>query len=206
MGKKAIIFDLDNTVYPVSSIGKKLFKPLFELINESGEYSGDRKEIRLEIMRKPFQLVADQFSFSPKLKSDGLKLLADTTYNEPMKPFDDYQAIRKLNCKKFLVTTGFTKLQQSKIEQLGIEQDFDQIFIIDPSNSDLTKKDIFRKILDANNFEKTDLLVIGDDLNSEIKAAKELGIFTVLFDFNLEHSETENQKVIRNLTDLEAFI
>lgn len=206
MQKKAIIFDLDNTVYPVSSIGEKLFKPLFDLIDESREFSGEQKEIRLEIMRKPFQLVADQFSFSPKLKSDGLKLLADITYNEPMKPFDGYQTIRKLNCKKFLVTTGFIKLQQSKIKQLGIEPDFDQIIIIDPSHSYLTKKDIFRQIIDANYYKKNDLLVIGDDLNSEIKAAKELGIFTVLFDFNLEHSETDNQKVIRNLTDLEAFI
>jgi putative hydrolase of the HAD superfamily len=206
MRKKAIIVDLDNTIYPVSSIGEKLFKPLFELINESGEYSGDFSEIRLEIMRKPFQHVADQFFFSSKLKSDGLKLLTDATYNEPIKPFDGYQTIRKLKCKKFLVTTGFTKLQQSKIKQLGIEQDFDQIFIIDPSNSELTKKDIFRKILEDNNFDVIDLLVVGDDLNSEIKAAKELGIFTVLYDFNLEHSEIENQKVIRNLTDLEAII
>jgi putative hydrolase of the HAD superfamily len=32
MYKKAIIFDLDNTVYPVHSIGEELFAPLFALI------------------------------------------------------------------------------------------------------------------------------------------------------------------------------
>lgn len=206
MRKKAIIFDLDNTIYPVSSIGEKLFKPLFALINVSGEYSGDFNEIRQEIMRKPFQLVADQFSFSKKLKSEGLKMLTDTTYDERIKPFDGYQVVKKISCKKFLVTTGFEKLQKSKIKQLGIEKDFDQIFIIDPNHSDLTKKDIFGKIMEDYRFSTEDVLVVGDDLNSEIKAAKELGIFTVLYNHHLEYIENDNQKVISTLLDLESFI
>jgi putative hydrolase of the HAD superfamily len=37
MRKKAIILDLDNTIYPVSSIGDKLFKSLLHLISDSGD-------------------------------------------------------------------------------------------------------------------------------------------------------------------------
>ena len=107
---KAIILDLDNTIYPVSAISDKLFKSLFELIDESGEYTGDFSQLKSEIKRRPFQFVADDFSFSERLKSNCLNLFSDLTYNESMVPFDDYKYVREIPCIKFLVTTGFTKL------------------------------------------------------------------------------------------------
>ena len=80
--KKAVILDLDNTIYPVSSIADQLFKSLFLLILESGEYSGDFDQIRFEIMRRPFQYIAAEFSFSESLKADCFKLLTNLTYDE----------------------------------------------------------------------------------------------------------------------------
>jgi len=115
MRKKAIIIDLDNTIYPVSSIGNKLFKTLFSIIYKSGEYSGDFNEIKSEIMRRPFQFVADEFLFSDSLKSDGISHLSELTYEDNMRPFEDYIFFRTMPSKKFLVTTGFPKMQQSKI-------------------------------------------------------------------------------------------
>ena len=82
MRKKAIILDLDNTIYPVSSIGDRLFKSLFSLILENGEYTGEFEQIRFEIMRRPFQYIAEEFSFSESLKADCFKLLADLTYDK----------------------------------------------------------------------------------------------------------------------------
>lgn len=205
MRKKAIILDLDNTIYPVSSIGDKLFKTLFELITESGEYTGDLNEIKFEIMKRPFQYVADDFSFSERLKSDALKLFLDLAYNEKMEPFEDYKYVSEIPCKKFLVTTGFTKLQQSKIFQLNIKNDFEHIFIIDPIQSKLTKKDIFQKILIENDYEADEVLVVGDDLNSEIKVATDFGIESVLYDRKSEHTSIQNQKRITNFRDLQPF-
>lgn len=200
--KKAIILDLDNTIYPVSSIGDKLFKSLFQLIRENGEYKGDFDDLKMEIMRRPFQFVANDFLFSEDLKSSCLGLFSDLTYDERMLPFEDYKFVREIPCKKFLVTTGFAKLQNSKIFQLNIKNDFEHIFIIDPIKSDLSKKDIFQKILIDFNYKVEDVLVIGDDLNSEIKAAKDLGIDTVLYDYKLEHPKIENQKIITNFGEL----
>jgi putative hydrolase of the HAD superfamily len=206
MRKKAIIIDLDNTIYPVSSIGDKLFKTLFSIIYESGEYSGDFDKIKSEIMRRPFQFVADEFLFSESLKSQGISHLSEKTYEDRMQPFDDYIFVRTIPCKKFLVTTGFPTMQHSKIKQLGIEDDFEEIFIIDPGKSDITKKDIFSKILTDNNYSVDDVLVVGDDLNSEIKAAKALGIDNVLYDYKREHIKIENQVVISDFRDLQFYI
>jgi len=206
MRKKAIILDLDNTIYPVSSIGDRLFKTLFSIIYNSGEYSGDFDKIKTEIMRRPFQFVADEFLFSESLKYEGISHLSELTYEDNMQPFEDYYFIETIPCKKFLVTIGFPKMQKSKIERLGIEDDFEGIFIIDPGKSDITKKDIFIKILSDKKYEVDDVLVVGDDLNSEIKAAKELGIDTVLYDYKREHIKIENKTVISDFRDLQLYI
>ncbi len=206
MRKKAIILDLDNTIYPVSSIGDRLFKSLFQLIRESGEYSGHFNQIRFEIMRRPFQYIADEFSFSESLKSDCFKLLSHLTYDEKMQPFDGYEALLTIPCRRFLVTTGYTKMQYSKIKQLGIETDFEAIFVIDPDRSALTKRDLFEKILADYNFSVDEVLVVGDDLNSEIFHAKALGIETVLYDYLSQHQESEDQNVIRNHKDLHRYL
>jgi putative hydrolase of the HAD superfamily len=206
MRKKAIILDLDNTIYPVSSIGDRLFKSLFSLILASGEYEGDFEQIRFEIMRRPFQYIADEFSFSAKLKADCFKLLSDLTYDEKMLPFEGYEALLTISCRRFLVTTGYTKMQHSKIKQLGIENDFEAIFVIDPDQSTLNKRDLFEKILTDYNFNVEDVLVVGDDLNSEIFHAKALGIETVLYDYLSQHQESEGQNVIRNHKDLHLYL
>jgi len=206
MRKKAIIFDLDNTIYPVNSIGDRLFKSLFSLIHESGEYSGDFDQIKFEIMRRPFQFVADEFSFGESLKAECFKLLADLTYDDKMQPFEGYETLRTISCLKFLVTTGYAKLQHSKIRQLGIENDFEAIFVIDPDQSTLTKRDLFEKILTDYNFTTQEVLVVGDDLNSEILHARALGIDAVLYDYRTQFQESEGQKVIRNHKDLHLYL
>ena len=206
MKKKAIILDLDNTIYLVSSIGEKLFNSLFQLIIDSGDYTGDWNQLKSEIMRTPFQNVADAFHFGKTLKAEGIKLLADISYNDVIEPVESYSYIKKLSCKKFLVTTGFTKMQTSKIRQLDLDKDFDKIYVIDPSLSILTKKDVFEEILADNGYTTNEVLVVGDDISSEIKAGQELGIETVLFDFKMEYSEKNGLNVIRNFQDLELYL
>lgn len=206
MAKKAIVLDLDNTIYPVSSIGEKLFAKLFQIITESGDFTGDFQVIRSEIMRTQFQLIANEHRFGKKLKTECMKLLNDLTYDDKITPFENYDEVRKLSCRKYLVTIGFTKMQSSKVKNLGIEKDFERIFIADPVKSDLTKQKVFKSILDEYGYEAGDLLVVGDDLNSEIKAAQALGIETVLYDFEAKYGQKDHLKIIRNFKELEQYI
>ena len=196
MKKKAIIIDLDNTVYPVSSIGEELFRPLFQLIEDSGDYTGELDEIKQEIMRKPFQKVAEEYKFSDKLAEQGIALLEELTYDKKMTAFEDYTEVRSVPCQKFLVTTGFTKMQQSKVQQLGIADDFEEVHIVDPQLSDKTKKDIFEEIVDRYGFDPAEVLVVGDDPESEVKAAKELGMDAVLYDkMNFNPHLNDNNRI-----------
>lgn len=180
--KRALILDLDNTIYPVSSIAERLFGKLFKLIDEELEDKSAAAAAKLELTRRPFQHVADEFGFGTELKDKGIQLLNNLTFDSPMQAFSEYEDIRAINIDKYLVTTGFTKLQMSKVKMLNIEADFKQVFVVDPDLSNLTKKDIFAMIMKDNGYAVNEVLVIGDDPQSEIKAALELGIDTFLFD------------------------
>jgi putative hydrolase of the HAD superfamily len=206
--KQAIILDLDNTIYPVSSIADHLFEKLFTLLDENSEKinHGDLAAAKDDLTRRHFHLVADKFNFSPELKAQGINLLSNMEYDLPMQPFEDYHHIQSSNIKKFLVTTGFTKLQWSKVKMLGIEDDFVEIHIVDPEKSNQTKKDVFADILKRYNYTAEDLLVIGDDPESEIKAATELGINTFLFDPGNKHADALVTYKAVNLSDALNYI
>jgi len=140
--KRAIILDLDNTIYPVSSIANHLFERLFALLDQNaGEINyEDLAAAKDDLTRRHFHLVADKFNFSPELKARGIHLLSNMEYDLPMQPFEDYLHIQSSNIQKFLVTTGFTKLQWSKIKMLGIKDDFTEIHIVDPEKSNQKKR------------------------------------------------------------------
>ncbi len=206
MNKKAIIYDLDNTIYPVTSIGDKLFASLYQLIRESGEHEDNFNAIKADILRKPFQVVAATFRFSDELTQKGINLLKDITYEDEILPFSDYFEIRSIPAERFLVTTGFVKLQYSKIRGMNIEKDFKEIHVIDPMASDKTKKDVFADILKRHGYSSAEVLVVGDDLESEIKAAQTLGIDTVLYDkYNL-HSDNLTTYKIADFKELVSIV
>ena len=199
---KAIILDLDNTIYPVRSIADEFFPPLFDLIHKDGTHEEQFDEIKKEIMRRPFQMVAKEFAFSDELISKGMKFFKDATYLGKIKAFDDYAEVKKINIDKFLVTTGFLKLQQSKIRGMKIEDDFKEIHIIDLASSTQTKKDVFLDIMNRHQYNKAELLVIGDDPLSEIKAAQDLGIDVVLYDKENLYPNLNGIKRINDFKDL----
>jgi putative hydrolase of the HAD superfamily len=195
--KRALILDLDNTIYPVSSISENLFGQLFDildqhagLINTAGDANRVDK-IKDEMTRRPFQHIADEFELDIVLRNKMVDTLRNMAYSQPMQPYADYVHIRTIPLDKFLVTTGFTKLQMSKVKMLDIEQDFKTIHIVDPEINRQTKKDIFLEIMRTHNYHPGELLVIGDDPGSEIKAAKALDIDTFLFDPDNKYPDAE---------------
>ena len=209
--RKAIIFDLDNTIYSVSSIGEKLFQGLFNLIETDGGYQGDFDAVKEALQKQPFQAVAKQYHFHPDLAEKGVAMLSDLSYDGMIEPFDDYSEYRLQThdgLLKFLVTTGFTKLQRSKIKQMKLESDFDACFVVDPALSDRSKKDVFAQIMEKYQLRPEEVLVIGDDVDSEIEAGRKLGMDTLLYDHagTNQLKSTYNGEIITHFKQLEDFI
>jgi putative hydrolase of the HAD superfamily len=196
MKVKAVIFDLDNTIYPVAPFGERMFSSLFRLIEENGGYTGTMEEIRTEVMKTPYPKVASMFRFSDALKAECLRLLENLPVDFTLEPFEDYPKARNLPSRKFLVTSGFKTLQYNKIKSLGIENDFEEIHIADHTTPRSSKKEVFADIMSRHGFESYELVVVGDDPNSEIQAANDLGIMAVLYDrMNFNPGRTDLNRI-----------
>lgn len=206
MRKKAVIFDLDNTIYSVHTIADQLFAPLFALIGQDPAQGQELEIIKHEIMRRPFQQVARDYHFSDELTGKCVTLLKNIDYNGKIEAHDDYQLTKDLPVDKFLVTTGFLKLQESKVDGMKIRNDFKEIHIIDPSTSAQTKKDVFEDILERFHYEKPEVLVVGDDVHSEIRAAGELGIEAVLYDKLQLHTDVTSVQRIESFAALQGLL
>jgi putative hydrolase of the HAD superfamily len=202
--KHAIILDLDNTIFPVPSIGDELFAPLFELLEKKYHQPEQLIHIRKDIMRRPFQWVADHYSISDDLTRESIELLKSIRHEGRISAFPDFDIILNLPSDKFLVTTGFKKMQQSKIDALNLKSKFKDIIIIDPTSTKKVKKDIFQEIVEKHGYDPVDVVVIGDDPDSEIKAARELKIDSVLYDPAGKYPADAATFVIRNYKDLLA--
>jgi putative hydrolase of the HAD superfamily len=206
MKKKALLFDLDNTIFSVYTIGPTLFAPLFELLEQDGTQLQHMDTIRDEVMRRPFQHIANDYQFSEELTNKSIALLKQLEYNAPIEPFEDYALVQQLPQDKFLVTTGFPNMQQSKVDRMGLQKDFKEIHIVDPSISNKTKKEVFADILLRHQYATDDVLVIGDDLHSEIKAAQELGIDVIWYDKYERYEPRPGLKKIANYQHLVALL
>ncbi|PZR20246.1 MAG: HAD family hydrolase [Flavobacterium psychrophilum] len=204
MPVKAIIYDLDNTIYPVSSIGEKLFGPVFDLIAANGQHNDSLEDIKKAIMRTPFRIVAQRNNFSDELTQKGIEIQETLDYKDEILPFEDYPEIRAINTERFLVTTGFRTMQLSKIRQLGITDDFKEIHVVNPVET--SKKEVFADLLKRYNYKPEEVLVVGDDPESEIAAAKALGIPTVLYDKTDTFDVKEADHKIKHFAELAAIV
>lgn len=184
---KALIFDLDDTIYATKSVVSDMYKDLFALLKPKVSETVF-SNIQEDILTTPFHIIADRYAIDRDLRDQGLKICLEMDFEGPMQTFADYKLTLNNSADRYLVTAGYIRLQKSKIRQLGIEKDFKEIFIPDPYASELTKTDVFEQILNKYNYKPSDVLVIGDNAESEIAAAKELGIATYLYDYESKFS------------------
>ena len=94
-------------------------------------------------------------------------------------------------------------MQLSKIKHLGIENDFKEIHVVNPVIT--SKKEVFADIVQRYNYNPEEVLVVGDDPESEIAAAKALGIPTVLYDKNSKQTSDETDYTIAHFGGLSAI-
>jgi len=180
---KSIFFiDLDNTIYFTKPNEEQLMGELYRFLEKqdlgiSNEAFALAKQ---EMLRTPFQKVAKKYGFREEAMPAILAYLQNREVSQPLKPSDDYPYIKNLKGRKFIVTAGFTKQQNSKVKMLGISEDFEAVCVVDVSVSN--KKEAFEKLIDQFKLNKADILIIGDDAESEIKFGLELGIDTFLLD------------------------
>ena len=180
---KAVIFDLDNCLSAADEVGKALFEPAFEAIRRANHGALTDKaleEALSDCWRHSLDFVAARHGFSRAMLVAGWEAFAGLQVTTPMSGYSDLGTLGEIDALRFLVTSGFRRLQESKIRALGIQQLFTEVVIdaIDNTNRK-GKQQIFSDILERCHLMPTQVLVVGDNPDSEIEAGNRLGIKTV---------------------------
>src|SRR5579859_6423934 len=119
---KGIIFDLDSCLSPADEPGQQLFAPAFDSITKASQGSHSSSILQkafADMWRLPFDFVAEKYSFTPAMKAAGWQVFARLEVTTPMVGYGDLIFLKDLPGLKFLVTSGFRRLQESKIRALG---------------------------------------------------------------------------------------
>jgi putative hydrolase of the HAD superfamily len=180
---KAIIFDLDNCIAPADEAGEDLLAPTLEAIRRTnkGHLPAERLEQALAACwRHPLDWVAREYGFSDEMFAAGWAACCCMEVKTAMRGYDDLGTLATLPVRRMLVTTGFRRLQESKIRALGVAPWFDSIEVDAIDEADrIGKEGHFRAILRQHGLAPREVLVVGDSADSEIAAGNRLGIPTV---------------------------
>lgn len=183
MMTKAIIFDLDNCLSSAGEIGRELYEPAFDAIRQANKGTlSDEALARAfsDVWRHPLDWVAREHRFSEEMRLAGWAAFVGMEVNHPMCGYDDLHILSELPVLRFLVTSGFRRLQESKIRALGFEQLFTAIYVDAIDEVDRKgKQGLFQEILNSHGLSREEVLVVGDNPDSEIEAGNRLGIRTV---------------------------
>lgn len=180
---KALIFDLDSCLSAANEVGDQLFQPAFDAIRRAnnGAVSEDSlNKAFSDCWRFPFNDVAHKYAFTEEMTKAGFAAFAQIEVSQPMRGYGDLEVLRELPMRLFLVTSGFRKLQESKIDALGIRPLFTEIrndAIDEPGPKG--KAQIFEEILQKHSLMAQEVMVEGDNPDSEIAAGNRLDMKTV---------------------------
>ena len=178
---KAIIFDLDMCILNTHTLTGPFFQPVLDALYNSSLSPELKEKINYQLWTTSLDDVIEAFSVPEDIAERMREAYRHIEVPDGIKTFGDEGFIRDLPVKKILVTTGYRKFQETKIEKLGIAELFDKIIIdaLDYRDKRKGKKKIFAEILIKNDWKASEVLVVGDNPMSELGAAKSLGIPTV---------------------------
>jgi HAD superfamily hydrolase (TIGR01549 family) len=177
---RAIIFDLDNCLAAADEPGEELLDPVFAAVRAAND--GVLSESELDAAFRDcwvhaFDFVAETHRFTPGMLAAGWEAFRRIEVRAPMHGYGDLTLLPSLGDARFLVTSGFRRLQESKVRALDIEAFFDAIVVdaIDEPGR-RGKERIFLELMRQFRLDPDEVLVVGDNAESELAAAQRLGL------------------------------
>lgn len=191
---KAIIFDLDDTLYDnLNQVAKKAMqeadKAMAHFLKEDAEVISNlradliQKGIRFfdqnplichelgvnkQLIDKAGEIANNHYYLFPKVK--GIKLFPGVT--------SLLKKLRKEH-KLALITFGVLEKQQEKIKILKVAPYFDFVAVDQWSGIKATKADSFLDVMEKLKLKAEEIAVVGDNPKNEIEVGNKLGMTTI---------------------------
>ena len=177
---RAIFFDLDNCLAAADEVGEQLLEPVFaavRAVNDGELTTSELDDAFRDCWIHAFDYVAATHRFTPRMRAAGWEAFRKIEVRAPMRGYGDLALLPSLGERRFLVTSGFRRLQESKVRALGIATCFDAL-VVDAIDEPARrgKERIFRDLMSKFDLDASEVLVVGDNADSELAAAARLGL------------------------------
>lgn len=210
MRYKYLFLDLDNTIFDFANSSKMAFSDMlihYEIQEEADMYDLYRrinadvwKELeqgkidQIELRKKRFKL----FFETVDIDENGFE--ANAVYLDKLidrsillKGAEKFLSLIKQRLNMIAVTNGLKEVQRPRIHQTQIDHFFDYIIVSDEIGHAKPNSQFFEVAYDpiSSKIDKSDILMIGDSLVSDIQGGNNFGLDTCWF----------NPSRLSNLTD-----
>lgn len=217
---KAILFDLDNTLYDYYSVSNKALDSVYNVLRKRKKISKEKfirilnqskKEIREELKHSPdshdrivyFQRLGEKINLELKLVLKLYKVYYKY-FLKNMKPKKDlvktFKEIKKRKLKILILTNEVVEIQLKKINKLGVIKYIDYFVASENAGIDKPNKKIFLHALQKIKRKPNEVLMIGDNEKDDIEGAKKVKINTVLL--SQKNQKTKADYQIKELSEV----
>jgi len=231
MGYKDIFFDLDHTLwdydtsarqtlfelydrYDLSVKGaleKEQFLEAFLIINDGLWDQYNKGQISKYFLRtQRFNLVFDKIGVNQKLFSQDQisRFNHDYLHECPKKPNLIDGALELLDQLKgkhnlHIITNGFNDIQKTKLEVSGLSKFFKYVITSESAGAKKPFRGIFEFAFKSTNADLQHSIMIGDNLTTDIKGARDFGLDQVYFNPSRAH---HNEEILHEVQKLQEIL
>lgn len=221
---KAVLIDIDDTIFDFEKCSKNSFLKTLEKFNlkfKEEDFSYFNKvndilwtkqklgEINIKevfikrdyLMGKYFNLDIEKGLFNDLF----VKFLYDEI--EMVDGIEDLLLYLSDKYKIFTASNGIFKMQENRLKKSNLDKYFDEIFVSDKIGYEKPDKKFFQKIMDLTKFSNDDLIMIGDSIKSDIIGAKNSKIKSIYF--NKEDKKISDKNFtyqVKNLSEIKKIL
>ncbi len=202
MTKKAVLFDLDNTLYEYEPVHKKALKDVYEVLSKEIKitysrflklYKLSNSEIKRELAGTAsahnrilyFQRLIEKTHNT--IDTDIILKLYNTYWDNFLKNIKikedvipTLKKLRKLRIKTAIVSDLTTNIQLRKLSKLKITLYIDVLVTSEEAGSEKPHSIMFLSALNKLNILPKDAIMVGDNTFTDIEGANSVGLDTVL--------------------------
>lgn len=106
----------------------------------------------------------------------------------------------------FLVTNGFVEVQYNKIKNCGIDKYFDAVFTSEEVGCNKPNKEYFESVMNSTESLAAESIIIGDDIDVDIKGAAQVGIDTLWCNFVNQNSDYTPNYEVKSLLEIKNIL
>ena len=200
---KAVIFDLDDTLYDCtgSLIDASRTRAAKALVEAGLPCTEDEVyQLQKELTEKygpyyhVFNEIVNKYNADSKLVTIAYKAYNSSEVSE-IKPFPyvipTLKELKEKGYKLFLLTVGVHERQEKKINILGLKPYFDEMVISDQEIG-LPMEDCMRDLIERHAINFRETVMVGDRVREELRIAKSLGMTTI----QMLHGRFKNEPAV----------